>query len=59
MSQGALVRSLGVSKGTATHWLAGTKRPALENALAIERLLGIAATAWAPHMKEEPAPAPP
>jgi transcriptional regulator with XRE-family HTH domain len=47
MGQGALERAVGVSKGTATHWLSGAKRPDLDSAVAIERLLGVPARVWA------------
>lgn len=46
MSQGALERALGRSKGTATHWLAGAKVPDLETAVRMRRLLGIPEEAW-------------
>jgi len=46
MSQGALERSLSVSKGTATHWLSGSKVPELRSAVALQRLLGIPVEIW-------------
>lgn len=58
MSQGALERALGRSKGTATHWLAGAKVPDLETAVRMRRLLGIPEESWIPEnsrpVSEEP-----
>lgn len=46
-TQSALARRLGVSTTAVNAWVAGTARPKLDHALALERLYGIPVGAWA------------
>lgn len=45
-SQGELERRLGVADGLVSKWTRGVRRPGLDYAFAIERLLGIPAALW-------------
>jgi len=47
MKQTALERTLNVSVGTASRWLAGKKCPDVNHAVEIERMFGIPVSAWA------------
>jgi len=45
-SQGDLERELGAGDAVVSKWVNGVRTPGLEYALAIERLLGVPASAW-------------
>ena len=46
MSLADLQRKLGCSSGLISRWLAGTRTPGLEYALAMELLFGVPASSW-------------
>jgi len=45
-SQQQLEQRLGVTRGLVSRWLSGERRPGLEHALELERLLKIPAKTW-------------